>query len=518
MNQSTPPHVGNPLKTGTPGLRYGELVERRAQRQPLRTAVICDGAAWTYAELSARIIAAAAELSNQGVGAGDRVVCWAENCAEVLVAVYAASRIGAIFTPVGASAKPADVAFIIRDLEAHTLLVSAATAAAAHSIDGVQGVRLIALKPDADCSTGHLPTSTGNVVPPHEPAPDSPALVVYTSGTTGNPKGVVLSHEALFFNSVNTLLGLDITSDDVTLVNTPLSHIAALNTLAINTLHKGGTVVIDIKFDAELCIEQIERLGVTTMFAVPAMLALMLRSATFGEADLSSLRWILAGGAPVSPALVTQWAERNVPVLTSYGLTEAGPSASFRHAVDVHAQPSSSGPPALLTDVRIVRPDGDQVSAGEVGEILLRGPHIASGYWRNDGATEAAFGGGWLKTGDRGLLGQNGDLFITGRSKDIIITGGENVDPAEIEHLLVQHPRISDAAVIGRPDAVWGEVVVAVVVADQPVDLADLRSFLASRLAKYKIPRAIEYRDTLPRNITGKLLRSMLTTPTDPTQ
>jgi fatty-acyl-CoA synthase len=280
--------------------------------------------------------------------------------------------------------------------------------------------------------------------------------------------------------------------------------------LTASTLHKGGTVVVETKCDPERCLRRIGQYGVTTMFAVPSMLTMMARTAGFAGADITSLRFVLGGGAPIPRELVTLWSERGVPVITSYGMTEAGPSVSFRRRSEVLVKPESSGKPALLTDVHIVAADGGGAPPGEVGQIFVRGPHLATGYWRNDSATEATFRDGWLDTGDRGRADADGDIHITGRTKEIIITGGENVDPAEVEHLISRYPRIVDAAVVGRPDPVWGEVVTAVVVSEVDVELDDLQRFLRPHLAPFKLPRRLERRERLPRNPVGKLLRREL--------
>ncbi|MFC8181758.1 class I adenylate-forming enzyme family protein [Rhodococcus sp. NPDC057297] len=493
------------------GVRYGELIERRAARQRDRTAIVYADERLTYGELLERILLTAQALADRGVRRGDRVVCWSENRPEVLITLYATMRVGAIFTPVGIASRPTDVAYILDDLAATTLLVSDQTAGQVPEIQAAARPRILPLANISDGSFASSSTETGQRTS-QGTAADTEALVVYTSGTSGHPKGVVLTHGALFANSLNTMFGLDIVSDDVTLVNTPFSHVAALNSLAVTTLVKGGTVVIDSKFDAARCLEQISEHKITSMFAVPSMLALLERAPGFATSDLSSLRWILGGGAPMPPALVARWSALGIPVLASYGLTEAGPSVSFRRTSEAAGKSDSSGAPALLTDLRIVGPTGEDLPVGTVGEVHVRGAHIAAGYWHNDVATEEAFRDGWLVTGDRGLIDEDGDLCITGRSKDIVITGGENVDPAEVEHLIVQHPKVREAAVIGRPDPLWGEIVVAVVVSDEEISLDDLQLFLRPQLAKFKIPRAIEHRTELPRSAVGKLLRRLLNT------
>jgi fatty-acyl-CoA synthase len=385
----------NGQETGQfPGLRYGELVERRALRQPLRTAIIHDGVHITYGELLGRIHAAAAFLTSQGVRQGDRVVCVSENRPEILTALYACSRIGAVFTPIGIAALAADVKFVLRDLSATTILVSERSVPTALEAVGTDtAVRVIQLESRSSQGLPSLPINGGAVATEVRPEADSPAIIVYTSGTSGHPKGVVLTHRALFFNAINTLLGLDIAGDDVTLVNTPLSHIAALNTLVVATLHKGGSVVIESKFDAAACLEQIREYGITTMFAVPSMLTLMAQTPGFAEADTSSLRWILGGGAPMPPELVALWSERNVPVLASYGMTEAGPSISFRRRTDASGRipelrpcslTSASSPPTAWTSARNRRNPRP-------------GPHTATTYWRTP-PRPTAFVDGWLIT------------------------------------------------------------------------------------------------------------------------
>lgn len=482
-----------------PILRYGEILERRAARQPHVVAIVHDGVEVTYGALLERIVEIHSALLASGVQPGDRIACYSENHPDLLASLFACTRLGAIYTPIGAAATTEEAQAIITDLAARLVLTSELMRARA---DGITGVPVLAL---ADPLPGG-----GPVVAYALEDPSDTALVIYTSGTSGRPKGVEMTHAALFYNTINNVLGMDFASDDVALVFTPLSHAAALTTLAGTTLHKGGTVVLESRFDADRSLELIETRRITMMFAVPATLAMLSRSPRFAATDLSSLRWVLGGGAAFSPAQIEFWSGLGVPVLASFGMTEAGPSVSFRRKGDAATKATSSGTAAMLSEVRIVDEDSRELPQGEVGEVEVRGPSVASRYWRNPEATAATFAAGWLHTGDRGYLDEDGELCVTGRSKDIIITGGENVDPVEVEHAVAQFPGVKEAAVVGRADGTWGELVTAVVVADEPIDLDELKAFLAPKLGRFKIPRALEYRESLPRNAMGKVMRTEL--------
>ncbi|GHF34648.1 fatty-acyl-CoA synthase [Amycolatopsis bartoniae] len=483
------------------GLRYGELVERRAERQPHRPAIVHEGHTLTYGDVGTRIGWFADVLRARGVSRGDRVLCVSENRPELLVAAYACSRIGAVFVPVNVASPVPELEFVLADA---TPVVVCAGAEARQVWSGdVPG-----LPPVVDLAAAPGPAGApGEAV---DVGPDDAAVICYTSGTTGRPKGVVLTHRALHWNSLNTLLGLDIVSGDVALVNTPLFHTAALNTLATNTLYKGATVVLQRGFDAGECLEAIETYGVTIMFAVPTMLALVEQAPGFDGERVRSLRWVLSGGAPLAPEAAARWQGRGVPVIASFGLSEAGPSVTFRRPDDVAGKAASSGPPAPLTGVRVVDRDGAQLPDGEVGEIVVTGPHVAPGYWNRPGATRETFRADGLHTGDRGYVDPDGDLVIVGRLKDTIITGGENVDPVEVEQAVLAHPAVAEAVVVGVPDPVWGERVAVVLVpaAGAVPDIEEIRGFLSERLAKYKVPRLFELWPGIPKTPVGKIRRA----------
>ncbi|MFF5140651.1 class I adenylate-forming enzyme family protein [Streptomyces sp. NPDC013157] len=491
-------------------VRYGELVERRAARQPDRPAILFDGTTVTYGELSEWIAGFHSALLEWGVCPGDRVLCMSGNRPEILVALFATVRCGAIFVPVNPAAPAVEIAGLVRDAAPAVALAEPAT----------QGVLNLALKLSSQGEGAQPPAqlrlldspayrACDTAPDPHPVADEDAAQIVYTSGTTGTPKGVVLTHGSLFWNQINTLLGLDVRSDDVTLVNTPMFHVAGLNTLAVATLHKGGTVVIHRGFDVEDCLEAVRELGVTTLFAVPTMLGLLTRHPSFSGADLSSLRWLLVGGAALAPETVTTWSWLGIPLLASYGLSEAGPSVSFRTPAQALADPVSSGPPGLLTDLTVVGSDGHPVEAGEIGELVVRGPHLAVGYWNRPQATDETFRPDGLHSGDRGLIDADGAVVVTGRQKDVIITGGENVDPVEVEQAVAAHPAVAEAVVVGVEDPLWGECVAVVVVPSgpEPPTLPDLQDFLSSRIARYKIPRRLETVEALPRTSVGKIRR-----------
>ncbi|MCW8378649.1 iron-containing alcohol dehydrogenase [Streptomyces justiciae] len=420
-----------------PVVRYGELVERRAARQPEMPAIRFEGTTMTYGELGERISHFHAALLHWGVCPGDRVLCVSGNRPEILVALFATARCGAVFVPVDPESRACEIADLMRDtaptvalaeMETRGVLKQAAHLAAQNEC-ALPAVRLrlidTPLYPVAD--TDPLPCPVG---------PDAPAQIVYTAGATGRPKGVVLTHGSLFWNQINTLFGLDVSSDDVTLVNTPMFHATGLNTLAIATLHKGGTVVIQRGADPEACLEAVRDHRITTMFAVPATLELLSRDESFGSADLSSLRWMLVGGAPLPSGTVTTWWRRGVPLLAGYGLSEAGPSVSFRTPAQVAADPDTAGPPALLTDLSVVGPDGVPLGPGETGELVVQGPHLAVGYWNRPHATARTFRNDGLHTGDGGLLDSGGAVVVTGRQNDVITTGREDIDPVETEYAI----------------------------------------------------------------------------------
>ncbi|HTK63698.1 MAG TPA: long-chain fatty acid--CoA ligase [Pseudonocardia sp.] len=493
------------------------LLERQAHASGERPAVTFQGVTRTFAEVHDRVRRLAGVLARGGVGKGDRVAYLGLNHPAILEALFAAAHLGAVLVPLNFRLAGPELAYAIEHSGAHTVLADERHAGV---IDGVRD-RLSAHRYMALAGAGHVEgwedgdelVAAAAPLREREPVdPSDPALIMYTSGTTGRSKGVVLTHANLWWHNIGVVLALDIVHDDVSLLCAPMFHIGALNVTTIATWIKGGRLVIHEVFEPEAVLDDLERERVTTMFGVPVMCEALSALPGFASADLSALRLIITGGAPVPVGLIRRFQEREVELAQGYGLTEASPVASFLTAENALRKLGSAGRPLLLCDMRVVGADGTPAPVGVDGEIQVRGPSVTPGYFRDPEATALAFDGQWLRTGDGGHLDDDGFVYIADRIKDMIITGGENVYPAEVEGVLFDHPAVAEVAVIGRPDPRWGERVCAIVVTEPraTVDLEELRAFAGERIGRYKLPLQLEIVDALPRNPTGKVLKTEL--------
>ena len=336
-------------------------------------------------------------------------------------------------------------------------------------------------------------------------------MIQYTSGTSGRPKGVQLTHGNVVWNVVNLLVDVDLGSEEVALVTAPLFHTAALNQVLFPTILKGGTALVEAKFDPARAVDLIESERVTLLFGVTSMYLALAAAPRFEEADLSSLRTAMSGGAPIPESLLHTWLDRGLMIVQGYGLTEASPGTTMLRAADGVRKLGSAGTSCFFTDVRVVVGDRD-AETGEPGEVLVSGPNVSPGYWQDETATARAFNEGWLHTGDLATRDEEGYLRIVDRLKDMYISGGENVYPAEVEQALHAHPGIAECAVIGVPDETWGEVGRAFVVvrAGEELDADAVLAHLEGRLARYKLPKSVVFVPELPHNASGKLLKSRL--------
>jgi fatty-acyl-CoA synthase len=479
----------------------GAWPARRAAISPHRVALIFGTRQSTYAELHRRVTRLAARLRAAGVGRGDRVAYLGANHPAFVETMFATHLLGGVFVPLNFRLTAPEVGYLLDHCGAAVLIRApeCAAAAAPTTVDLADYDTWLAGGPEQEID---VPVAV-----------DDPAFILYTSGTTGRPKGAVLTHANVIWNCYNLLVGVDVGGDEVTLIGAPLFHVAALNQCLLPTVLKGGRSVIMPAWDVEGCLDLIAEHRVTWMFGVPAMFAGLTRSPRWADADLSSVRNLMAGGAPVPAALIHSYLRRGLRFSQGYGMTETAPGATFLEAPESAGHAGSAGLPVFFTDVRCVRPDLTDTAPGEPGEVIIRGPNVTPGYWNDRAATKDAFTpDGWFRSGDIAAVDEAGHYRLLDRLKDMYISGGENVYPAEVEAALFEHPAIAEAAVIGVPDDRWGEVGRAFLVAapGQTPRPDELRAYLAERLARYKIPAYFEVVPDLPRTGSNKVRKAAL--------
>jgi fatty-acyl-CoA synthase len=456
----------------------GDLLAERARVTPEKLALVVveTGERLSYAELDARAKAAAAYLQSLGIAPRDRVGIPGENRPEFLALFFGCLEIGAIAVPLSTRATEHERAQIANDCEMKMVV----------SLDDVgrASARPVGLKPDL--------------------RDDAIACLLYTSGTTGKPKGVMIPRRQLWWNGYNTVVNWDLRFDDISPLYTPIYHAGGLAAFTIPIFCAGGTMVLHRGFNPSEVWQTIEKERCTVVLGVPTIWKMLMDAPEFAAADLSHVRWFISGGAPLPQYLIEAYQKRGVVFRQGYGMTEAGVNCFTMTNDDSFRKPGSIGKPMMFTDVRIVDADGNAAGTDEVGEMWIRGPHVSSGYWNNEEATRAAYGDdGYFRTGDLARRDEEGFFTIAGRKKEMFITGGVNVYPAEIEGELVTHPRVLDAAVIAVLDEKWGEVPVAFIVGDATA--AELTAYLEVRIAKYKIPKKFVFINALPRTPYGKV-------------
>ncbi|TFV88765.1 long-chain fatty acid--CoA ligase [Blastococcus sp. CT_GayMR16] len=492
----------------------GSWPERRLRISPDRDAIWFEGTTISHGAFAHRVRRTAAALAALGVTAGDRVAWTGGNHPSALETLYACGQLAAIWVPVNARLAAAEAEYVLAHSGASVVVHGRDHGALADALrDRLPGVRhWVAAEPPVDGGADsadyeHL-LADADPQPRDEPvALEDPCLIMYTSGTTGRPKGAVLTHGNMTWNAVNQSMGMDFTQAERTLALAPLFHIGGLNGTVNPALLGGGCAVVVRRFDPAETLAVIEQQRVTSFFAVPTMLDAMSREPGFRTRDLSALRTIGAAGAPLPLPTLRTWLDRGVTMQQAYGMTEAAPGCTVLDSADAERKVGSAGKPLFFTDLRVLRPDGTQASTNEVGEIAIQGPNVMAGYWNEPEQTSAAIRDGWYHSGDAGSVDEEGFLYIRDRYKDMIISGGENVYPAEVESALLELDDVQEAAVIGVPDPTWGEVGLAVVV---PVpgtspDVDDLRARLRARLAAFKVPKYVELADELPKTATGKV-------------
>jgi fatty-acyl-CoA synthase len=489
----------------------GSWPERRLRISPDRDAIWFEGTTTSHAGFAQRVRRTAAALAGLGVTSGDRVAWTGGNHPSALETLYACGQLGAIWVPVNARLAVPEAEYVLRHSGASVVVHGRDHGPLAAALRDVVPV-WIAAEPPADGGADSLPyedlLAGADPQPRDEPvALEDPCLIMYTSGTTGRPKGATLTHGNMTWNAVNQFMGMDFSQDERTLALAPLFHIGGLNGTVNPALLRGGCAVIVRRFDPVETLAVIEEQRVNSFFAVPTMLDAMAREPGFLTRDLSALRTIGAAGAPLPLPTLRTWLERGVTMQQCYGMTEAAPGCTVLDSADAERKVGSAGKPVFFTDVRVLRPDGTAAGVDEIGEIVIQGPNVMAGYWNEPEQTAAVLEDGWYRSGDAGSVDDEGFLYVRDRYKDMIISGGENIYPAEIESALLELDDVQEAAVIGVPDATWGEVGLAVVVPapGSTLDADDVRTRLRARLAAFKVPKYVELTDELPKTATGKI-------------
>jgi fatty-acyl-CoA synthase len=488
-----------------------DLIARNADFSPDKIALRFSGRSLTYADFAARIAAAARALKSQlGIGRGDRVAILAANHPDYLVLLYACARLGAMLVPLNWRLAVPEQMFILTDASVKVLVVEEAFAEVVVPLKSAppptQVVGLDFTREGVPSFDMLLAQGGGEGRNPHTDF-SSPLLIVYTSGTTGRPKGAVLRQEALVWNGVMSQHMHALTADDHVLTVLPLFHVGGLNIQTTPALHVGATVSLHARFAPGPTLDAIAADRPTLIVLVPTTIQAVIEHPGWVETDVTCLRALTTGSTQVPQPLVDAVTARGVPVLQVYGSTETSPIAVYTRLGGDLARPGSTGLPGLACEARIVDDHGREVPHGEVGEVVVRGPNVLFEYWGNAAATAEALREGWFHTGDIGTRDADGYFFIHDRKKNMIISGAENIYPAEIERVLAQHPAVAEVAVIGRPDAKWQEVPVAFVVRRPgvAVDAEALKRHVAEHLARFKVPRDIAFVDSLPRNALGKV-------------
>ena len=488
-------------------------IDRHAEATPEKPAILFEGTAVTYADFAARVRAAAWALKNTfAIEPGDRVAYLGLGLPDVFYLLFACARLGAMFLPMNWRLAAPEHRFILEDSGARLLIADADHRTRAEELHaGLPALTLAA----CDFKAGGwaqfwaaAETGAGDDVNP-EAGPDAPVLLVYTSGTTGRPKGAVLTQAAIEVNALNAIHANDMTAADHVLNALPLFHVGGLNVQSTPAFYCGATLTQHRRFDPADVLAALQQDAISLAVLVPAMLQAMMAEPEWAVAAFPSLRFVLSGSTTVPLPLIEAMRGKGIPMGQVYGATETGPYATNLRAAEAAAKAGSAGQVALHCEIRIIGTDDRDLTAGEAGEILIRGGNLFLEYWRNEAATRDALRGGWHYTGDIGYLDGDGYLWVHDRKKDVIISGGENIYPAEVEMLIHAMGDVADGVVVAKADGKWGEVPIAVVQlkAGAEVEAGDFLARFEGKIANFKRPRDVVFTDSLPRNAMGKVLK-----------
>lgn len=505
-----------------------DLWNRAADLYGDRTAVIFEDQRYTYADLDALIRGFVASLPSLGVGPGDRVALVLPNCLHSIVCYLGIIRAGAIALPLNIRLKPSEMRFMFEDAAPKAVIVHHTLREQVNeALDGFPPIpRLGVGFEDEQYNSIDRVVRASSPLPPNDAANppnagetpslrgDDTAAIIYTSGTTGLPKGAMITHGNVLFNITATIAGHGFRADDIHLLIVPLFHVTGLNTIMPTAFYQGATLVVSGDPNPTSVVALIERHGCTTVFTVPTTAILLVQTPGIADHPLPSLRLIAYSGAPMPVRAISRLRELFPDKLLHnfFGLTETTSCTTVLPSDQALLRPESIGRLVPGLQAKIVDEDGNPLTPGLVGELLIKGPSIVKGYYNRPEATAEAIVDGWLHTGDTAFIDSDGYIFLQGRKKEMLIVAGENVYPVEVENVLTRHPAVAEAAVIGEPHPIFGEVVKAVVVlrAGEEPNPRDLKRYCADQLASYKVPQTFEFRDALPRNPSGKVVKRAL--------
>ena len=499
----------------------GYWLTKHAQLHPNRTALVTPEKTWTYGEFNREVNQVAHALKSLGLKEGDRIGVLCMNYPQFLTLLFGAGKLGIVEVSLNYRLTPPEIAYQMNDSNVRVLFVGSEQASYIAPLKEQTKVdQVFVLEGDAPAGCGTYANLIQNQsdAEPGEPLSwDKGLLTVYTSGTTGKPKGAVLSHANQFWNAMNDIIPLRLTADDTALTILPLVHVGGVGLFTLPILLLGGRVVMPRKFEPEETIKLIEKEKPTVVMGVPAIWQMIIGSPSFKTADLSSVKYFYNGGDRCPLEVVKAFRDRGCTFGGGYGLTETSPTAFMLEPEDFIKGTENLGfigKPAFFNEARYVSPEGKDVPAGEVGEIWLRGGNVFNGYLNRPDANAEVITDGWFHTGDLAMHDEQGFTFVVGRSKEMFKSGGLNVYPAEIEAVLSKHPAIREVCVIGVPDPKWNEVGKAIVALKPGMKATpdELVAFCDGQLARYKTPHSVVFVDALPRNTLGKINRGELKT------
>ena len=489
-------------------INLSSFIRYHATHTPERLAIVYKNRRIGFAEFYQRIEKAAGYLAARGIGPNDVIAVMMKNSAAFLELAFAASHLGAVFLPINFRLAADEVEYIVGNAEAKLLFADVEFEAAVKNIPFT-----ILLDEPAQMDTAIF-TANAAPAPMHQRAPDELFRLMYTSGTTDRPKGVMHTYSNFYWKCMDHVIALGLTADARLLVTGPLYHVGAFDLPGMAVLWVGGMLYIHREFDAARVLTSIAAEKLTCGWLAPVMLGSVLAHPQRGSFDVSTIRWIIGGGERTPEARIRAFSEyfTNGRYIDGYGLTESCSGDTLMEAGREIEKIGSVGRALPHVEVDIRDADGRALPAGEAGEICLRGPRITKGYWRDEKKTAASFYGDWFRTGDVGYLDDDGFLYLTDRVKDMIISGGENIASSEVERVVYQMPQVREAAIVGLPDDKWGERPVAVIALNpgHTLDYETLASHCRAHLAAFKVPKQLILREQLPRNPSGKVLKRVL--------